>query len=204
MSKSLQFLILRLARVNFMYAVDECKNCRTFETGRLLAFTKVFENHKQHLSACTMLAASDVPVLKGSQLPLSLVVAFWFGTRVGDEPAVSSKIKNTSRTFAFLRRSCWAKTCSKIAVCRSSNFKVRELESLIRGQDTTKNCLIKKLLWLTTFVCFLFSRVKLVRVRMFSLILWKFPCCNCLSILFFVVVHRSRDENKLLHIRTYC
>ena len=34
-------LILRVARVNFVYEGFQCKNCLTFDSGRLLAFTKL-------------------------------------------------------------------------------------------------------------------------------------------------------------------
>ena len=40
-AKSFILLNLRVARVNFVYEGFECKNCFTFDTGWLLALTKL-------------------------------------------------------------------------------------------------------------------------------------------------------------------
>ena len=107
-----------------------------------------------------------------------------------------------SGTSAFLRQNCWAKSDSKTLVSTPSNEKFCVVESLIRGQDkifATKESALGN--WQAAF--FPFKRIKLVRGILFSLILWKLLLCNCLSIQTVIVVaHRSRDENKLLHIET--
>ena len=57
-------------------------------------------------------------------------------------------------TSEFLRQSCWGKSGSKTLVSTPSNFKVCELESLIRGQE--KNLSIKESALLNRFLFFSF------------------------------------------------
>ena len=83
----------RAAKVNFVKESFECKNCLTFDTGNLLALAKLRTDRKQQHLAYTVFAASDVHTLKGTQLPLSLALAFWLKTREGEIPAASSKVK---------------------------------------------------------------------------------------------------------------
>ena len=42
---------------------------------------------------CTAFAASDVQILKATEVPLFSALAFSFRLRVGDIPAASSKVK---------------------------------------------------------------------------------------------------------------
>ena len=83
---------------------------------------------------CTAFAASDVQILKGTQLPLSLALAFWFRIRVGDIPEAPCKEKKMSGTSALLRRSCWTKSNRKTSDSTSSKIRVCEIECLKRGQ----------------------------------------------------------------------
>ena len=93
-AKDLILLNFRGAKVNFVREAFECKNCLTFDTGKLLAFAKLrVQIRKQQYLAYTVFAASDVHTLKGIQLPLSLALAFWLKTREVDIPAASSKVK---------------------------------------------------------------------------------------------------------------
>ena len=102
---------------------------------------------------CTTFAASNVHISKGTQLPLSLALAFWFRNRVGDLTAASSKVKYISGTSAFLRRNCWANSDWKIPVSTPSKNKVCEFESLIRGRDkilsTNESALEKNFLFIS-------------------------------------------------------
>ena len=145
-------------------------------------------------------AASDVQSLKGIQLLLSLVLAFWFRIRVRDIPAPSSKVKKMSGTSAFLQRSCWAEFNRKIPVSTSSKTKACDFESLTRGQD--KNFLNQGIYFRKQFFVYLLPEwINLVVGILWRLIFWKILLCNWLANQTFVG-HRSRNEDKLLHIKT--
>ena len=73
---------------------------------------------------CTAFAASDVQILKGTQLLPFLALAFWLRIGVGDIPAASSKCLDCLRFYD-----------RKNPVSKPSKIKVCEIESLIRGQD---------------------------------------------------------------------
>ena len=85
--------ILRVVAVNFLSEVLDCENCLTFDTGRLLVFTKCAQAHKQHHPVCTTFALSDVHFLRKTQFPLCLAVAFWFRSKFAEIPAASSKVR---------------------------------------------------------------------------------------------------------------
>ena len=80
-----------------------------------------------------------------------------------------------------------------------SKIKVCDFESLIRRQDKilfTEESALEKFF----FVYLLLKWIILVRGILWGLILWKFLLCNWLGYQTFVV-HRSRNEYKLLHIK---
>ena len=117
--------------------------------------------HKQFHHACTASAGSDVQLLRGTQLLPSSALAFWLKTRVGDMPAASSRVNEMPGTSAFLPRSCWAKSDSKIPV--STHFKKNVCEWEVDDVDNTKICLLKSLLWHLFFVYLLLEWFNLVR-----------------------------------------
>ena len=81
-----------------MYEDFEGKNCLIFDTGRLLAFIKWANIHEQQHLECTTIATLVVQKMKRSQLPLSLVFAYWFRSRVEDI-AASDRVKFMSGAF---------------------------------------------------------------------------------------------------------
>ena len=121
-----------------------------------------------------------------TQLPLTLASAIWFRNRVGDIPAASSLVKSIPGTSAILRRSCWAKSKRKIPVSTPSKNKVCDFESLICGPDKILS-------------------TKVSALEIFFNLLLKFSfflLCNWLRNQIFVV-HRSRNEDKLLRIKIF-
>ena len=146
---------------------------------------------QQHL-VCTIFAASDVRIFKGTQLPLFDLAILLHNQREREKPAPASKV-NVWNVCGFTTQ-----LLSKIWLYNSSitpsNIKLCEFESLIRGQD-------KILSTKESSLAILFQRANLVRGILFSLMPWKPLLCNCLNIQTFPV-HRSRDENKVLHIKT--
>ena len=93
LAKAFIRLNLRVARVNFVQEGFECKNFSPLILTNSQFSLSCAQTHKQHHPVCTAFAASDVQILKATQLPLSFVSAFWFSIRVGDTPAATSKVK---------------------------------------------------------------------------------------------------------------
>ena len=83
----------------------------------------------------TVFSASDVHILKGTQLPLSLAVAFWLKTREGDIPAAMSKVKQIPGTSSVFRRKCRVKSEINTPVSTPCINNVCKFESLLREQD---------------------------------------------------------------------
>ena len=152
-----------------MYEAFECNNCFTFETYRLLAFTKVRTNPSATPHCVYSPVASVSHVLVGTQLPFSLVLVFWFRTRVGDTPTAPKKV-------TFWNISLFYNEVVEQNLAVKSQFPHRLLlkstNSKAWYEGKTKFDLevcFGKLL----FVHFVFKRINLVRWISFSLILWK-------------------------------
>ena len=103
-------LILRVARLNFVYEGFKGQNFLTIGTGRLLAFTNMPTDPQAAPSCVFKLCSFWRSFFRGTQLFSSWALALWFRTRAGDIPAASSKVNSMSGKSAIFRRRWCAKT----------------------------------------------------------------------------------------------
>ena len=123
-------------------------------------------------------------MLKGTQHPLSLALAFWCRIRFRDIPVASSKMKWTSEISAFARRSCSAKSKRKIHVSTPSKKKVCDF--LIRGRhkslSTKVSALAKNFLFIfllsVSFGTLDFEKVHTLEVPTLQLTGYSNFCCT--------------------------
>ena len=99
---NLNFWIWQMHSISWSYAWPEKLLCTEVLNVKIVSFLKLMgcwfslncaQIHKQLCPASKNFANSVVQFVKGTQLLLSLALALWFRTRVGDIPAASSKVK---------------------------------------------------------------------------------------------------------------
>ena len=105
---------------------------------------------------CTTFAASASQILKGSHLPLTLVLAFRFKIGVGNIPVASIEVIWKFGTSVFLRRSCLANFDSKTKVFTPSQNKVCDFENLKSGLEkvlSAKEFALANIFLFISFLC---------------------------------------------------
>ena len=85
-------LHLRVVRAKFVHDVSDCKDCLTFDAGRLPIFTKLHADTLAtvHCVYNLIFAGSDVQMLKRTRLHLFSALALCFGIRFGGKQAAKS------------------------------------------------------------------------------------------------------------------